>query len=281
MLKEAVSGILSEKEASELYGAFDQIGDIIVIRIPDSLLSKKKTIGEILLQKLKTAKSVFYQSSSVEGDFRIRNLELLAGEDKTETEYKEHGCRFMVDVQKAFFSPRLSTERERIANIVNDGETVINMFGGVGMFSIIAAKKKKCIVYNIDINPDAIELCKKSVSLNKMKGQVESIVGDASQVIEERLADKGDRVLMLLPERSDEFLGSAIKATKSGGIIHYYSHQHADKRQDATELSKQHFLQVTSMKSEILGGRMVRPVGPHYYQTVVDVRITKQYQYSL
>ena len=275
MLKEAVSGILSEKEASELYGAFDQIGDIIIIRIPDSLLSKKKTIGEILLQKLKTAKSVFYQSSPVEGDFRIRNLELLAGEDKTETEYKEHGCRFMVDVQKAFFSPRLSTERERIANIVNDGETVINMFGGVGMFSIIAAKKKKCIVYNIDINPDAIELCKKSVSLNKLKGQVESIVGDASQVIEERLADKGDRVLMLLPERSDEFLGSAIKATKSGGIIHYYSHQHADKRQDATELSKQHFLQVTSMKSEILGGRMVRPVGPHYYQTVVDVRITK------
>ena len=61
MLKEAVSGILSEKEVSELYGAFDQIGNIIVIRIPDSLISKKKTIGEILLQKVKTAKSVFYQ----------------------------------------------------------------------------------------------------------------------------------------------------------------------------------------------------------------------------
>ena len=143
------------------------------------------------------------------------------------------------------------------------------------MFSIIAAKKKKCTVYNIDINPDAIELCKRSIGLNKLKGQVEFIVGDASQVIEERLTDKGDRTLMLLPERSDEFLDSAIKATKSGGIIHYYSHQHSDKRQDAVELSKQHFLQVSPVKSEILGGRMVRPVGPHYYQTVVDVRITK------
>lgn len=275
MLKEAVSGILSEKEISELYGAFDQIGDIIIIRMPDSLLPKKKTIGEVLLQKVKTAKTIFYQSSPVEGDFRIRNLELLAGEDKTETEYKEHGCRFRVDVQKAFFSPRLSTERERIANIINDGETVINMFGGVGMFSIIAAKKKRCTVYNIDINPHAIELCKKSISLNKLKGQVESITGDASQIIEEILVDKGDRVLMLLPERSDEFLGSAIKATKSGGIIHYYSHQHADKRQDALELSKLHFFQVTPVKSEVLGGRLVRPVGPHYYQTVVDVRITK------
>ena len=213
MLKEAVSGILSEKEVSELYGAFDQIGDIIIIRIPDSLILKKRTIGEILLQKVKTAKSVFYQSSPVEGDFRIRSLELLAGEDKTETEYKEHGCRFRVDVKKAFFSPRLSTERERIANLINDGETVINMFGGVGMFSIIAAKKKKCNIYNIDINPDAIELCKKSIRLNKLKGQVETIVGDASKIIEEGLADKGDRILMLLPERSDEFLDSAIKAT--------------------------------------------------------------------
>lgn len=275
MLKEAVSGILSEKEVSELYGAFDQIGNIIIIRIPDSLSSKKKTIGETLLQKVKTAKSVFYQSSPVEGNFRIRNLELLAGEDNTETEYKEHGCRFRVDVQKAFFSPRLSTERERIANIINDGEIVINMFGGVGMFSIIAAKKKKCTVYNIDINPYAIELCKKSISLNKLKGQVETIIGDASKIIEERLVDKGDRILMLLPERSDEFLGSAIKATKSCGIIHYYSHQHANKRQDAVELSKQHFLQVTPVKSEVIGGRMVRPVGPHYYQTVVDVKILK------
>src|SRR5574338_76158 len=266
MLKEAVVGILSEKEISELYGAFDQIGNIIILRIPDSLLTKKKAIGETLLKKVKTAKSVFYQSSPVEGDFRIRNLELLAGEDETETEYKEHGCRFKVDVEKAFFSPRLSTERERIANIIKDGEIVINMFGGVGMFSIIAAKKKKCTVYNIDINPYAIDLCKKSIGLNKLKGQVESIIGDASKIIEERLIDKGDRVLMLLPERSDEFLNSAIKATKSGGIIHYYSHQHADKKQDAVGLSKQHFLQITPVKSEIIGGRMVRPVGPHYYQ---------------
>src|SRR3972149_4989500 len=239
MLKETVSGILSEKEVSELYGAFDQIGNIIIIRIPDSLSSKKKTIGETLLQKVKTAKSVFYQSSPVEGNFRIRNLELLAGEDNTETEYKEHGCRFRVDVQKAFFSPRLSTERERIANIITDGEIVINMFGGVGMFSIIAAKKKKCIVYNIDINPYAIELCKKSISLNKLKGQVETIIGDASKIIEERLVDKGDRILMLLPERSDEFLDSAIKATKKNATIHYYCHIHSDKKNSVANLAKE------------------------------------------
>ena len=211
MLKKALENVLSEKESEDLFSAFDQIGDIIIVRIPDSLLSKKKIIGETLLEQVKTAKSVFYQSSSVEGDFRTRDLEILAGVDKTETEYKEFGCRFIVDVEKAFFSPRLSTERDRIAELVQDGEIVINMFGGVGMFSIIAAKRKKCTVYNIDINPIAAKLCEKNIELNKkLVGKVVSIHGDAAQIIEEQLSDQGDRVLMLLPERSDEFPKSAI-----------------------------------------------------------------------
>ena len=275
MLKKALENVLSEKESEDLFSAFDQIGDIIIVRIPDSLLSKKKIIGETLLEQVKTAKSVFYQSSSVEGDFRTRDLEILAGVDKTETEYKEFGCRFIVDVEKAFFSPRLSTERDRIAELVQDGEIVINMFGGVGMFSIIAAKRKKCTVYNIDINPIAAKLCEKNIELNKLAGRVISIHGDAAQIIEEQLSDQGDRVLMLLPERSDEFLNSAILATKSNGIIHYYSHIHADKKSNAGKLSEEHYLQVTPVKSEILGSKIVRAVGPRYYQTVVDVKISK------
>lgn len=275
MLKKALEGILSEKESEELFSAFDQIGDIIVIRIPDSLLSKKKIIGGIILERVSTAKSVFYQSSDVEGDFRTRSLELVAGEDRTETEYKEYGCRFAVDVEKVFFSPRLSTERERIANLVQDGEIVVNMFGGIGMFSILVAKNKKCTVYNIDINPIASKLCEKNINLNKLVGEVICINGDAAKIIKERLENKGDRTLMLLPERSDEFLESAILATRNNGIIHYYSHIHADKKQDAPKLSEEHYLKVTNVKSEILGSKIVRAVGPRYYQTVVDVKITK------
>lgn len=275
MLKKALENILSETESEELISAFDQIGDIIIVRIPDSLLPKKKIIGETLLNEVKIAKSVFYQASAVEGDFRTRHLEILAGEDRTETEYKEFGCRFTVDVENAFFSPRLSTERERIANLVTDGEVVVNMFAGVGMFSIMAAKKKRCTVYSIDINPVASSLCERNIISNKLLGKVISINGDASKIIKEQLENKSDRTLMLLPERSDEFLKSAINATKSGGIIHYYSHIHADKKSDAGKLSEEHYLQVSPIKSEILSSKIVRPVGPRYYQTVVDVKITK------
>ena len=275
MLKKTLEDVLSEKESDELFSAFDQVGDIIIVRIPDSLLSKKEIIGKTLLEQVKTAKSVFYQASSVEGDFRTRDLEILAGENKTETEYKEFGCRFIVDVEKAFFSPRLSTERDRIADLVQEGETVINMFGGVGMFSIIAAKRKKCTVYNIDINPIAAKLCEKNIELNKLAGKVISIHGDAAKIVEEKLQDKGDRVLMLLPERSDEFLDSAILAAKNNGIIHYYSHIHADEKSKAAKLSEKHYSEITPVKSNILDSKIVRAVGPRYYQTVVDVRITK------
>jgi len=161
ILKKILGSLLTAKESDELISAFDQVGNIIIVKIPGSLLPKKKLIGETLLEQVKSAKSVFYQSSSVEGEFRTRDLEIIAGDDKTETEYKESGCRFIVDVRKAFFSPRLSSERMRISELVNDGEVIVNMFGGIGMFSIIAAKKKKCTVYNIDINPDAAKSCQK------------------------------------------------------------------------------------------------------------------------
>ncbi|MEJ2259121.1 MAG: class I SAM-dependent methyltransferase family protein [Nitrosopumilaceae archaeon] len=275
MLKKALESILTPQESDELISAFDQIGEIIIVRIPDSLLPKKKLIGETLLKEVKIVRSVFYQASPVEGDFRTRNLEILAGEDKTETEYKEFGCRFVVDVANAFFSPRLSTERERIANLIQNGETMVNMFAGVGMFSIMAAKKKKCTVYSLDINPIASKLCERNIDLNKLAGTVISINGETSKIIDEQLENKADRTLMLLPERSDDFLDAAIKTTKDGGVIHYYSHIHADKKSDAGKLSEKHYLEVTPVKSEILTSKIVRPVGPRYYQTVVDVKISK------
>jgi tRNA (guanine37-N1)-methyltransferase len=141
------------------------------------------------------------------------------------------------------------------------------------MFSIIAAKKKKCMVYNIDINPNATRLCEQNINLNRLVGRVESITGDATKIIEEKLTGIGDRILMLLPEKSDEFLDSAIMAAKKNGIIHYYCHIHGDKKNEVSRLAKEHFLEVMKIKVEVLGSKIVRPVGPRFYQAVVDAKL--------
>ena len=280
MLKRALSGVLDRSESDALISAFDQVGGIIIVQIPDALLPKKRIIGEALLNEVKAARSVFCQASAVDGDFRTRGLEVIAGEDSTLTEYRESGCRFVVDVRNAFFSPRLSTERARIAGLVRDGETVANMFGGVGTFSIMAAKRRRCTVYSLDINPVATELCRRNIGLNRLAGEVIPINGDASAIVRDRLAGVSDRTLMLLPERSDEFLASAISATRDAGTIHYYSHVHADRKSEAAVLSERHYLRQAGaaaprVRSEILVSRTVRAVGPRYYQTVVDARIRR------
>ena len=225
MLKDVLGGVLSPDESSQVYSAFDQIGSIVIIKIPDALVPRQDLIARAILDNIKTARTVFAQVSAVQGDFRVRDLQFLAGENTTLTEYKEHGCRFKVDVARTYFSPRLSTERQRIADMIGDNEIIVNMFAGVGTFSIIIAKANKtCRVYSIDSNITAADLCTENARLNKVGDRVESICADASTAIKERLAGVADRVLMPLPERAKEFVPDAVLALKpKGGMVHYFA----------------------------------------------------------
>lgn len=275
MLKNILSNILSSDEVSQVYSAFDQIGDIVIIKIPNELMPKKKFIADTILAHVKSAKAVFAQVSPVRGDYRVRNLEFIAGENRTITEYKEHGCRFRVDVAKTYFSPRLSTERLRIANMVGEGETIVNMFAGVGTYSILMARMNKtCKVYSIDSNAVAAELCEANAKLNKVQDRVVSIHGDAAEVIKDKLAGQADRVLMPLPESAKEFVDSAVLALKKKGVVHYFIHIRADNKKTSKNLGLQDAHKAFVKYNHIVQqARVVRGVGPRIYQIVADVLV--------
>ena len=275
MLKQALKAVLSDAEINEVYSSFDIIGDIAIIKIPDSMNVKKQLIADAILSEVKPVKSVFMQSSPVQGDFRVRNVEYVAGENRTLTIYKEHNCRFKVNVAKVYFSPRLSTERARIAGMVNDGEVIVNMFAGVCTFSIIIAKKRRCKIYSIDLNPDAYSLCVENVKLNKVTEHVIPMLGDAKDIIIKELKGKADRVLMPLPERAKEYLEYAVMALKNEGVIHYFAHVHSDSRKDTHKVCADELAQVMKVKYELKETRVVREVGPRFYQVVADIMVFK------
>lgn len=279
MLKQVLGSVLTPEETAQVYSAFDQIGDIVIIKIPDELMPKKKLIADAILANVKTAKAVFAQVSPVRGDFRVRDLEFIAGENRTVTEYKEHGCRFKVDVAKTYFSPRLSTERQRIANMVGDNETIINMFAGVGTYSVVIAKANKtCKVYSIDSNSAASELDGINAKLNKVQDRVVTICGDAAEVIKDRLAGRADRILMPLPERAKEFVDSAVLALKEKGIVHYFAHIKADSKKAGQELGLQDAHDAfAKYDHQVLAIRVVREVGPRIYQIVADVLVSSRH----
>lgn len=279
VLKSILKEILQPEEISKLYSAFDIIGSIIIIKIPDSLNSKKQIIADTILMNIKSAKSVFAQTSAVQGDYRIRRLEHLAGDNSVITEYKEHGCRFKVDVTKTYFSPRLSTERMRVSKMITDNEIITNMFAGVGTYSILIAKNNKsCKVYSIDSNPVANELALINAKLNKVQGQVVPICGDAREVIIRQLKGTSTRVLMPLPEKAKEFVDFAVVALKEGGgMVHYFAHVKASSKKlalvNAALDVKYAFI---NHDYKIVSTRVVREVGPRLYQTVSDIIVSKK-----
>jgi tRNA (guanine37-N1)-methyltransferase len=278
MLKAVLATVLAPEEAAQVYSAFDQIGDIVIIKVPDSLTGKKKVIADAILANVKTAKAVFAQASAVKGDFRVRDLEHLAGDNRTVTEYKEHGCRFKVDVARAYFSPRLSTERQRIASLIKDDEVIVNMFAGVGTYSIIAAKANHtCKVYSIDSNPVANDLCVQNARLNKLSDRVFPICADAAEAIKTQLVGAADRVLMPLPERAREFIGPAVAALNEKGMVHYFAHVKADAKKAAKDLGSQDAASAFSgHEHKVVETTVVREVGPRIYQIVADVQVTKK-----
>ncbi|HYZ49659.1 MAG TPA: class I SAM-dependent methyltransferase family protein [Nitrososphaeraceae archaeon] len=278
ILKTILKDVLPPEDISKLYCAFDIVGNIIIIKIPDSLNSKKKIIAETILMNIKSAKSIFAQTSAVQGDYRLRTLEHLAGINCATTEYREHGCRFKVDVSNTYFSPRLSTERIRISKMIADNEIITNMFAGVGTYSILIAKHNKTSkVYSIDSNPIANDLALLNAELNKVQERVIPICGDAREIIVKQLRGTSNRVLMPLPEKAKEFVDFAVMALKQKGMIHYFSHINANSKKLALNnaaLDVKHAF--SNHDYRILSTRVVREVGPRLYQTVSDIIVTNK-----
>ncbi len=200
---------------------------------------------------------------------RVRELKFLAGENRTETFYKEHGCRFRLDVAKVYFSPRLSHERERILAQTKDGEIVVDLFAGVGPFSILLAKHRDVKVYAIDINPAAIDYLKWNIALNKLEGRVVPLLGDAREVAPRNVAT---RVIMNLPKSSAQFLDLAFETIKQG-TIHFYT---ISPEQDLYNSKIEFIKKVAEEKNkqvEIINKRIVRPYSPYHYHVVIDVKV--------
>jgi tRNA (guanine37-N1)-methyltransferase len=273
MLKEALRSVLNEKEIAILSSSFDVIGDIAIIRIPDELSSRKELIALQILKTMKNVRTVFKQSSDVQGEFRIRELEFVGGQEKYETIYKENGCLFKVNVKDVYFSPRLSTERERVACLVNDGEHILNMFAGVGTFSVIIAKNRECTIESVDMNPKAIELARESLVLNRrLRGIVNPILADAAGYATAH-PKIFDRVIMPLPERSKDFLSPAFETSKEGGVIHYYVHVPENEFRDKNWIFENIKSVTFRKKFDLLNWKKVREVGPRYIQAVADIKV--------
>lgn len=275
-IKDLLKKKLSENELSMMPSSFDLIGNkekaVAIIEIPKELEDKEKLIANALMKKHKNVKSVLKKASPIKGVYRTREYSLIAGNKNTEVTHVENGCKFIIDPQLAYFSPRESTERMRVAEKVKDGETVMVFFAGVGPFAIIIEKKAKPEkIIAIEINPLAVQYFWKNIKLNK-SSLIEVLLGDVAETVE-TYNGKCDRVIMPLPEKSIEYMKEAINCLKPGGMCHFYCFC----EESAVDEKREKIIQIVkSMKKKIkfLEDQKVLPYGPKIWKMRIDFELT-------
>ena len=250
---------------------YDIIGSIAVIEADTRI---KKEAANLILKQNKKIKTVLSRASAVSGTYRIRRHSYVAGEKTYVSKYRENGCIFNIDLNKAFFSPRLSYERNRISGLVRNGERVIVMFAGVGPFAIeIAKKAPSSEVVAIELNKHAYSYMLKNISENKVKNVV-PILGDVAKVAA-KYAGYADRIVMPLPKDSSDFLESAILCAKRNCMVHYYAFSGRGDPYDASERKIKDACLKHDRKARIIFKRIVRPYSPSSVEIVIDFRIAR------
>ena len=200
--------------------SFDVVGDIALIKVPDGLTPFETEIAAAIL-RANSAVKVVAVDEGVKGEHRVRRLRVVAGPKRTETIHREYGLSFKVDVARAYFSPRLGTERMRVAAQVEPGEAVADLFAGVGPYAIlIATRRRPRIVYAFDANPDAFRHLEENVRRNRAV-QVEPRLGDAGTLL--ATIEPPDRVIVDYPQDPDPAYRAALSRVLPNGTIHYYA----------------------------------------------------------
>ncbi len=227
-LKKALVPFLTRDELSMVIRGYDLVGDICIISIPEPLVAKEQLIAQIILAEIRGVRIVLKRVGNYEGEFRKLRMQRLAGEGDVETIHKEYGIRLRVRPEDVYFSPRSHSERYRVAQSAREGEDVLVMFSGIAPFPLMLSKYSRVNhITAVEKNPVAHELACKNIELNRGMHNITPLLGDAEILVPE-LEKKFSRIIMALPGKGREFLGTALSALLPGGMLHYYSFSKKD-----------------------------------------------------
>ncbi len=219
-LREAAVKVLSAAERAALKAAYDRVGDLAILEVDGSLAKKAKMLARMLLATHPAIKTVLKKGRHT-GRYRTQRLMWLAGRNIRLTTHVESGVRLTVDVERVYFSPRLSGERLRIARLVKPGEAVLVMFSGAAPYPCIIAKHAQAArIVGVEHNPIGHRLGLRNIARNKL-AHVELHCGDVRSVVP-ALSAAFDRIIMPLPQGAETFLETALAAAKPRAVLHIY-----------------------------------------------------------
>jgi len=248
---------------------YDIIGNIAILKFPrDVKVREKKKTALYLLKEHKNIKTILEKIEKVSGRLRTYKTRFLAGIKTKETIHKESGCKFKLDVEKTYFSPRLSGERLEIARKIKKNKKVLVLFSGVAPYSIVIGKiSKPKKVVSIELNRIANKYACENIKINKLQDKVELIQGDVKKL---KLKEKFDYIVMPRPQLKESFLKQAFKVVKKNSVIFYY-----DFSKDVSGILEKIYEESRKARKKILILRIKKAgeIAPYKYRFRIDLRV--------
>lgn len=272
-LKDLLRKKLSEKELINLRASFDTVGSIAILEISDELRMQEKFIAQTVLDQNPAIKTVLKKVGKHSGKYRTQKTKFLAGEKTKEATHKENGVLMKLNVEKCYFSPRLSTERMRVAQLVQPNENVLVMFSGIAPYPLVLAKYSIAkTIFGIEKNPIAHKYALENLKLNKISAQKVVLFNADVRKKVPLLKQKFERIIMPLPKTGEEFLDVAFRVIKKNGVIHLYQFA----AESSFFLLSEKILDICKLfkkKCKVLGVFKAGQHAPRIYRVRVDIKV--------
>eukprot|EP00775_Hariotina_reticulata_P005490 gene5490-5724_t len=230
----------------DIPGSFESIGHIAHLNLRDEHLPYKHIIGQVIVDKNPAIKTVINKVGTIDNEYRVFDMEVIAGEDRLETELAQHGVKFRLDFSQVYWNSRLEAEHSRLVGTFQPGEVVVDVMAGIGPFAIPAALRG-CMVYANDLNPASAKYLNLNIQLNKVTSQVLPFNMDASAV-----------------EFLDAFRGAFDPSTWAGRLplVHVYTFMKNESETD-----------VIARVEAALGGKLDGPTLVHNVRDVAPGKL--------
>ena len=250
---------------------WEKIGHVLVVKWNKNLDEYKEIICAAYATVLNVT-TVLGDVQGILGPLREPTVELLYGSPQTETIHVEQGIRYKLDPQKIMFSSGNMSERMRMASLKATDETIVDLFAGIGYFTLpLAVYAKPQTVIACELNHVAYDYLFKNIVLNHVTDRVQPLLGDNREVAPRNVAE---RVIMGYLGGTAEYLPLALDCLKQArGIIHFHD-TYADERiPDEPFQQVQRIARERKRTTTLLEYHRVKSYAPGISHAVIDVRI--------